>query len=175
MENKINVNGEVIEIKQNLIKTSRGIPILRNDILTWLKRIGISGEYVSINYGASMRDSWAEVSWEVNGKPYFYRCQSQNRPVDNLAAVEQLVHQEVLFIQRGIKTLGQMLNQFALPAPEDIKDSFDPRKVLGIPKNVTDKEYIKYKFREAAKKHHPDKGGDPEKFKDIQKAWEMLK
>jgi DnaJ-domain-containing protein 1 len=111
----------------------------------------------------------------VNGKPHYYKCQSQRRPVDNLAAVEQLVHQEVLFIQRGIKTFGQVMNQFALPAPGDIKDSFDPREILGVGAWDGDKDYLKFRYRELIKKHHPDKGGDPEKFKEIQKAWEMLK
>ena len=95
--------------------------------------------------------------------------------MDNLAAIEQLVHQEVLFIQRGIKTFGQVMNQFALPGPDEVKDSFDPRKVLGIPDNVVDPDYIKFKYREAAKENHPDRGGDSEEFKKIQKAWEMLK
>jgi DnaJ family protein A protein 2 len=33
---------------------------------------------------------------------------------------------------------------------------------------------IKKAFRKAALKHHPDRGGDPEKFKDVNKAYEVL-
>ena len=33
---------------------------------------------------------------------------------------------------------------------------------------------IKKAYRKAAMKHHPDKGGDPEKFKEISKAYEVL-
>lgn len=175
MDNEININGKVVKLKENLITTGRGIPTLRGDILNWLNRIGITKEYISIEYSGSLQGSCAEVSWEVNGKPHYYKCQSQRRPVDNLAAIEQLVHQEVLFIQRGIKTFGQVMNQFALPGPDEVKDSFDPRKVLGIPDNVVDPDYIKFKYREAAKENHPDRGGDSEEFKKIQKAWEMLK
>lgn len=172
---EVELNGRTIKIEQNLIATTRGIPALRTAILNWLGRIGITQEYITVEYRGTLNGSWAEVSWEVNGKNHFYKCQSQKRPADNLAAVEQLVHQEVLFIERGIKTFAQVMNQFALPAPEDIEISFNPRQILGVPENIDDLDYIKFKYREAAKKYHPDKGGDPEEFKKIKKAYEMLK
>jgi len=45
--------------------------------------------------------------------------------------------------------------------------------VLGIPKNA-DEKAIKKAFRKKALKNHPDRGGDPEKFKEISKAHEIL-
>lgn len=45
--------------------------------------------------------------------------------------------------------------------------------ILGIPKNATS-DQIKKAFRTKAMTHHPDKGGDPEKFKEINKAYEIL-
>lgn len=35
-------------------------------------------------------------------------------------------------------------------------------------------EKIKAAYRKLTKKHHPDRGGNPEKFKEIQEAWEVL-
>jgi DnaJ family protein A protein 2 len=46
-------------------------------------------------------------------------------------------------------------------------------KLLEIERNATDAE-IKKAYRKLAVKHHPDKGGDPEKFKEISKAYEVL-
>merc|ERR1719215_1541831 len=46
-------------------------------------------------------------------------------------------------------------------------------KTLEVEKNATDAE-IKKAYRKLAVKHHPDKGGDPEKFKDITQAYEVL-
>merc|ERR1711975_44600 len=46
-------------------------------------------------------------------------------------------------------------------------------KVLGVDKNATDSE-IKKAYRKLAMKHHPDKGGDPDKFKEMTAAHTVL-
>jgi DnaJ family protein A protein 2 len=46
-------------------------------------------------------------------------------------------------------------------------------KELGVQKSSTPAE-IKKAYRKLAVKHHPDKGGDPEKFKNITEAFEVL-
>lgn len=45
--------------------------------------------------------------------------------------------------------------------------------VLGVSKGADTNE-IKKAFKKMAMTHHPDKGGDPEKFKEIQRAHEVL-
>ena len=44
---------------------------------------------------------------------------------------------------------------------------------LGLKKNATKSE-IKSSYRSLAKKHHPDAGGEKERFLAIQNAWETL-
>ena len=39
---------------------------------------------------------------------------------------------------------------------------------------ITDHKAVKKAYRKAAMKHHPDKGGDPERFKEIHHAYKML-
>ena len=45
--------------------------------------------------------------------------------------------------------------------------------VIGVPKTAT-KDEVKKAFRKKAIREHPDKGGDPEKFKDLTVAYEVL-
>ncbi|KAI7841110.1 hypothetical protein COHA_005335 [Chlorella ohadii] len=47
-------------------------------------------------------------------------------------------------------------------------------EVLGVPKDA-DEATIKKAHRKAALKHHPDKGGDEEKFKEINEAYDVLR
>merc|ERR1712188_320719 len=46
-------------------------------------------------------------------------------------------------------------------------------KILGVEKNATESE-IKKAYRKLAMKHHPDKGGDPDKFKEMTEAHTVL-
>ena len=50
----------------------------------------------------------------------------------------------------------------------------DYYEVLGIGKSASADE-IKKAFRKAAIEHHPDRGGNEEKFKEINEAYEVLK
>ncbi|XP_065859220.1 chaperone protein dnaJ A6-like [Euphorbia lathyris] len=46
-------------------------------------------------------------------------------------------------------------------------------EVLGVPKTASPDE-MKKAYKKAAIKNHPDKGGDPEKFKELSHAYEVL-
>jgi curved DNA-binding protein len=49
----------------------------------------------------------------------------------------------------------------------------DYYNTLGIPRNASDAE-IKSAYRKMAMKHHPDRGGDEKKFKEVNEAYETL-
>jgi len=50
----------------------------------------------------------------------------------------------------------------------------NPYSILGV-QTSDSKEVIKKAYRKLANEHHPDKGGDGEKFKEIKKAYEIIK
>ena len=49
----------------------------------------------------------------------------------------------------------------------------DYYKVLGVPESSTDKDVTRA-YRKLAKEHHPDSGGDEERFKEISAAYDVL-
>ncbi|MDO8511783.1 MAG: molecular chaperone DnaJ [bacterium] len=51
--------------------------------------------------------------------------------------------------------------------------SKDYYKILGVNKNSSEDE-IKRAYRKKAHEHHPDKGGDQEKFKELNEAYQVL-
>lgn len=50
----------------------------------------------------------------------------------------------------------------------------DYYSILDIPMLGATPQIIKAQFRKMALMHHPDKGGDPEKFKEINEAFSVL-
>lgn len=50
----------------------------------------------------------------------------------------------------------------------------DPYAILGVAKTATDQE-IKQAYRKLAIKHHPDKGGDGDKFAEINAAYDLIR
>ena len=49
----------------------------------------------------------------------------------------------------------------------------DYYKALGVSESATEKE-IKAAYRRLSKQHHPDSGGDEERFKEVSAAWDVL-
>ena len=59
------------------------------------------------------------------------------------------------------------------PAQNKEVDTNKYYELLGVDKKATTEE-IRKAFRKKALKEHPDKGGDPEKFKEVTGAYEVL-
>ena len=89
---------------------------------------------------------------------------------DNLRVLYLALDAMRLNEKRGIgDVLGEAYLQLA--APEQYRD---PYEVLGIRSDAL-ATIIEASYKALAKVHHPDVGGDPDKFKEIQDAYERIK
>ena len=50
----------------------------------------------------------------------------------------------------------------------------DYYSILGVPRNVSDKD-LKKAYKQKSMQHHPDRGGNEEEFKKINEAYSTLK
>lgn len=176
MEQNIEVNGEKIYLKRCIYRAKFSIAYYRRKAIEALGKIGIESRYIDIQYGGGSglrEEAWAEMSWTVNGQDYTYRCDSQTREVDNVASIAQVIEQDVKSIRRGLKSFGQVMNQFRLDVPsgERIKT---PREIIGVEDYCNDIDYIKFKYKQRAKEIHPDKTGANKEMQELNEAFAKL-
>ncbi len=149
-----------------------------------LSRLGAKKEVLSTNvelrldgkpYSAKrvIFDPGAAVYFELKGKPISLACDKWLRVEDNVWAIAK--HIEALRGQDrwGVGSMEQAFRGYqALPAIGESSAS-DWWKTLGVPINSTP-DLVKEAYRALVKKHHPDRGGDPELFHRLQRAMERF-
>lgn len=114
-------------------------------------------------------DAGVAVYFEWKKKPIVFACDKYKTVEDNLWAIVK--HLEALRGQErwGVGSLDQAFAGYmALPDPVTRKWW----EVLGVPSD-SDDATIKMAYIRLAKFHHPDAGGDPVLFDQVQKAYDL--
>lgn len=162
----LDCGGAIIEkvtigVKFNQIRTKRGSETLKKDIRNWLARLGVDNKDIQIE--TDVRSGHAVVNYKLLGQHYSVKSIRQPTATDNLAAIELLVHNRVIGIERGVESHDQAFAGYAaLPAPEDIKPAptgYDAMSELELKKLLA--------------MYHPDTGGttkDTQKFMAVKAA-----
>jgi hypothetical protein len=118
------------------------------------------------------QDPGVAVYFEFKGNPMCFACDRWYHAQDNVRALGKTI--EAL---RGIERWGasDMMERAFLgfkSLPENATQSW--RTTLQFPvEAVVSKEMIESRYRDLAKTHHPDKGGDSAKFAEIHTAREI--
>ena len=152
-------------------------------VLIQLDRMGIKDDDIIISTNVPLRldglprsdqepsDPGVAVYWQKKGQPAM-RCMAIDRyyrVADNLAAgAATLDAMRAIERHGGAEILNRAFLGFAA-LPE--KASQPWREVLGIETNPT-LDLIETRFRSLVKVHHPDAGGDRQKFEEIMQARE---
>ncbi len=148
----------------------------KNNIIETLKKLGLTEDQVEIPQDVSaFKNAPASAMWYMDGRKLYYSYKIANKYVENLYVVFKVIELEVNAFLSGHKTLEEFFSSFS--EEDDVEEERKQARItLGVGLGVTDMTIINVKYKELAKKNHPDMdGGDTEKFKAINCAHKILK
>ena len=148
----------------------------KNNIILTLKKLGLIEDDIEIPQDVSaFKNAPAAATWYMDGRRLYYSYKIANKYVENLYIVFKVIDLEVNALLSGHKTLEEFYSSFS--EEDDVEEERkQARLTLGVDPTETNMDIINVKYKELAKKNHPDmNGGDTEKFKAINRAHKMLK
>ena len=172
---RISIKGH--EFNQLIIRDSydRRAIQYKNDIISSLKKIGLSEDDVEVEIPKSARiDCPASASWWIHGQFLHFSTKVAKKYAENLYVIAKVIDLEVKALLNDEKTINEFINSFT-EENNIVKKRKEARQILGVDENCMDINIINQKYKILAKEHHPDLGGDLETFKKINNAHKMLK
>lgn len=148
----------------------------KNNIIETFKKIGLTEDDIDIKLEASaFKNSPAAASWYIEGRYFYYSYKIAKKYVENLYVVFKVIDLEVKALLAGEKSTEEFMSDFS--EEHDVEEKRqEARLILGVGTDVIDMASINAKYKDLAKKYHPDTlGGDAEKFKEINTAHKILK
>jgi hypothetical protein len=152
----------------------------RLDPAEWRVDTGSGGAHTKRNglpkHSANPQDPGVVLRWKKDSEDFAVACDAYTRLRDNLRCVYLWVNETRMRGQRPVET-GE--SEFAAarlpPADEAAVVASEPpaHGVLGVPPDASDEE-VNNAFRDLAKEHHPDQGGDVETFQRLRDAREAM-
>ena len=148
----------------------------RNNIIQTLGKIDLTADDVDIELEPmAIKNVLASATWFAEGYRMYYSYKAAGRFVDNLFVVSKVIELEVADLLAGRKTFEEFLSAFT--EKEDVEAARkEARELLGVDHDVLDLDHIDKKYKDLAKRHHPDMpGGDGEMFKRLNAAHKILR
>ncbi len=148
----------------------------RNKIIETLKKIGVKEDHIIIDLETNaFKSTPAAASWYIEGHHLYYSYKIAKKYVENLAIVFTVIELEVNALLSGQKTFEEFISAFT-EDPDVEKSRIEAREILGVDHDVIDFDVIDAKFKDLAKKAHPDMPtGNTEQFKKINHAHKILR
>ncbi len=172
----INIKGHKFNALEVRDSHSRRALKYKNNIVITLSKIGVIREDIVIDIEpVAIKNIMASATWYYDGYKMYYSYKSAKNYVDNLYVVYRVIEFEVTDLISGKINFQDFLSEFT--EKDDVEHMRkEAREVLGIEQDVLDFSIIDKKYKELAKKYHPDvSGGDAEIFKKINNAHKLLK
>jgi len=122
---------------------------------------------------ASPDDPGAVVRWMMDGEQYAVACDAYSRLRDNVRTIGLYVREKRKMEQRPVETGESEFANARLPSGEQESvvvagdgSGRSPHEILGVAADAPD-ETVRGAARQLKRKHHPDRGGDRERFKAV--------
>lgn len=146
------------------------------DVDDW--RASIANQHTKPNglprHNSNPNDPGFVLRWRKDGEQFAVACDAYTRLRDNVRAVYLWVHETRMRGNRPVETGDTEFAAARLPAGDDvIAADPPPHEVLGVAEDAPE-SVVESAARALMKDHHPDAGGDVEKFKQIQQAREAM-
>lgn len=174
--NMVKIKGNEIEAPSIKNSFERRAIQIQNSIIHTLKPLGIERDNVKIPMEKIPQKKFpASVSWYFEGRNLKYSYSLMPRFVENLYIIDKVLKIEVeKFLSEEI-TLDQFTHEFS--EDDDLSEQLlEARKTLGVDPDERDFELISKKYKELAKKCHPDMPeGDHLTFQKINAAHKLIR
>ena len=172
----INIKGHKFNVVEARDSHSRRALKYKNNIVFTLSKIGVIRDDIVIDLEpVAMKNVIASATWYYDGYKMYYSYKSAKNYVDNLYVIYKVIEFEVNDLVSGKINFQDFLSEFT--EKDDVeKMRKEAREILGVEQNVLDFSIIDKRYKELARKYHPDlAGGDAEMFKKINNAHKLLK
>lgn len=116
------------------------------------------------------RDTGAAVWFKLKGERVVLACDRWDKVADNLRAITKHIGAIRGQERWGVGTVEQAFTAYkAIPASTSDRKSW--WTVLGFTGPMVDRTDVKSRYRDLVKRHHPDQGGNAQRFQEIHEAY----
>ena len=172
----LKIKGNLIEAPSITDSFDRRAVQIQNKILLTLKLLGVDRDYILLPMEKMARKKApASVSWYFESRNLKYSYSLRPRFVENLYILDKVLTLEVAKLLSEEITLDQFAHEFS--EDDDLSDQLvEARKTLGVDASECDFEVISKKYKDLARKYHPDMPeGDHRMFQRINAAHKLIR
>lgn len=175
---KVSVKGHEIEVKITKTAYDRKAVLFANNIIDELKKLNITRDDIEIPTNIlGNKDIPATIEFWSNGHYMRFSYSMTKRFIDNLYVILQLIKIEVSEVLSGKKQIEEFYHTFSQDENrKEISNKLREAKItLGLNEEEKDVDLINKSYKQLARSHHPDLGGDIHEFQKINKAHKLIK
>ncbi len=172
----IKIKGHNISIPAIKDSYERRVVQYRNNIIETLRRIGLTEDDIKIeDQESGFKYAPAFCAFYLDGHHLYYSYKIAKKYVENMYVVWKVIEHEVDKLVSEEITVQEFISEFSEDKEVEEKRK-KARDLLGVAEDENDLQIISEKYKDLAKKNHPDMpGGDTENFKKINDAHKLLK